>query len=64
MTPKNTFKATVLATVDEAHNASDIVKTMRLEIDPDGRILFLCDVAAEIDEKDLGVELILMRGAR
>jgi len=65
MTPKNTYKVTILVTVSESYNASDIVEAMQGEMDPEGRIHpFLSEVAAEINEEDVGVEPVLMRGAQ
>ncbi len=61
MTPKNTYRVTILVTVDEEYNASDLKDAIQEEcyskrVFDIGNYPFLPNIDAEIDEQDVVVE--------
>jgi len=67
MSPQNTFKVTILVTVDEKYNAADLKDAIREEcytkrVFDVGNYPFLPDIDAEIDETDVVVEPVRLEG--
>ncbi len=69
MTPKNTYRVTILVTVNKKYNAADLRDAIREEcytkrVFDIGNYPFLPDIDAEIDERDVLVEPVRHEEAR
>jgi len=67
MSKQNTFRVTILVTVDEKYNAADLKNAIREEcyskrVFDVGNYPFLPDIDAEIDEADVAVEPVPLWG--
>jgi len=67
MTPKNTYRVTILVTVDEEYNACDILAAVHEECGIHfgfgmGNYPFLHNLDAEIDDQDVEVEPVRLDG--
>ncbi len=67
MSPQSEFKVTILVTVDEKYNASDLKDAIQEEcyskrVFDVGNYPFLPDIDAEIDERDVCVEPVRLEG--